>query len=62
LRYPSLTQLAIWLTQNDGLEIALQREADAQAHTYGTSDFREGLAALRARRPPAYGPLEEYSS
>jgi enoyl-CoA hydratase/carnithine racemase len=50
------------LTQNDGLEIALQREADAQAHTYGTSDFREGLAALRARRPPAYGPLEEYSS
>lgn len=52
----------MWLAQDDGLEIALQREADAQAHTYGTSDFREGLAAFRARRTPTYGPLEEYSS
>ena len=36
------------------LERALQREADAQAQSYASADYAEGLAAVRAKRPPAF--------
>lgn len=44
--------------QDDGLLAALQREADAQAQSYSTSDFREGLAAIEAKRKPIFSPSE----
>lgn len=37
-----------------GLDEALAREAFAQGMTFATQDMREGLAALRAKRPPAF--------
>ena len=41
---------------HDGwLEAALRREADAQAQSYASGDYAEGLAALREKRPPAFG-------
>ena len=33
---------------------ALTREADAQAQSYASADYAEGLAAVRAKRPPAF--------
>lgn len=40
--------------EDEGLDRALQREADAQAQSYATEDLREGIAALREKRPPAF--------
>jgi 2-(1,2-epoxy-1,2-dihydrophenyl)acetyl-CoA isomerase len=37
------------------LEDLLELEAYAQAFAYTTSDYREAVAAFRARRPPAFG-------
>jgi enoyl-CoA hydratase/carnithine racemase len=34
---------------------ALDTEAQAQAALLGTADFREGVAAARARRAPVFG-------
>eukprot|EP00030_Apusomonadida_sp_AF-17_P001192 a180562_9.p1 GENE.a180562_9~~a180562_9.p1 ORF type:complete len:311 (+),score=91.99 a180562_9:30-935(+) len=39
-----------------GLDAALWREADAQAHSYATRDMREGLSAVRDKREPLFGP------
>lgn len=39
---------------NTGLDAALAREADAQAQSYASADYAEGLAALREKRPPAF--------
>uniref|UniRef100_A0A7S2GRD6 Enoyl-CoA hydratase n=1 Tax=Octactis speculum TaxID=3111310 RepID=A0A7S2GRD6_9STRA len=39
------------MSQDEGLERALWREADCQAHNYATS-VEEGLAALVEKRPP----------
>lgn len=36
------------------LRAALEREASAQAGSYASDDLREGLAALRERRPPRF--------
>lgn len=44
--------------QEEGLEAALWREADAQAHCYNTEDFREGLKASTERRPPRFAGYE----
>ena len=37
-----------------GLDAALQREADAQAQSYASADYAEGLAALREKRKPVF--------
>lgn len=36
------------------LEMALRREADAQAQSYASLDYAEGLKALREKRPPVF--------
>lgn len=36
------------------LERALWREADAQAHCYGTEDLQEGIGAIKERRAPRF--------
>lgn len=40
---------------NAGLDAALAREADAQAQSYASADYSEGLAALRGKRSPVFG-------
>jgi len=40
--------------EDEGLARALQREADAQAQSYASEDLREGIAALREKRPPVF--------
>jgi enoyl-CoA hydratase len=37
-----------------GLDQALQREADSQAHGYAMPDLIEGLEAVKAKRPPKF--------
>ena len=37
------------------LERRLQREADAQAQSYASADYAEGLSAVRAKRTPSFG-------
>jgi enoyl-CoA hydratase len=37
-----------------GLDAALQREAEAQAVSYGSSDLREGIEAVAAKRKPTW--------
>lgn len=37
-----------------GLDAALQREADAQAQSYASADYAEGLEAVKAKRPPSF--------
>jgi len=46
--------------QDQGLEAALWREADAQAHCYASADLLEGLNALREKRPPQFGCYEQF--
>jgi enoyl-CoA hydratase/carnithine racemase len=36
------------------LQVALDREATAQAHSYASVELKEGLAAARERRPPRF--------
>lgn len=38
-----------------GLDAALQREADAQAQSYASTDYAEGLAAITCKRKPTFG-------
>jgi enoyl-CoA hydratase/carnithine racemase len=40
--------------QEVGLEQALQREADSQAHCYAHSHLKEGLSAIREKRAPKF--------
>lgn len=42
------------LQMDSGLELALQREADAQAQSYASNDFSEGLSAMKDKRRPAF--------
>eukprot|EP01094_Clydonella_sp_ATCC50884_P028137 TRINITY_DN8352_c0_g1_i1.p1 TRINITY_DN8352_c0_g1~~TRINITY_DN8352_c0_g1_i1.p1 ORF type:complete len:177 (+),score=46.38 TRINITY_DN8352_c0_g1_i1:512-1042(+) len=39
---------------DDGLHAALMREADAQAHSYSSADYKEGLAAVMEKRDPHF--------
>ncbi|TMW60267.1 hypothetical protein Poli38472_000309 [Pythium oligandrum] len=47
--------------QDAGLDIALQREADAQAHSYASPDYAEGLKAIAEKRAPQFGDYEHYN-
>jgi len=54
---------SIRTAQDAGLEAALWREADAQAHCYAGVDYKEGLRALNARprEKPAFTQYERSS-
>ena len=39
---------------DQGLERALQRESDAQAQSYSSADYAEGIESLQLRRPPNF--------
>lgn len=41
-------------TSDAGLDRALQREADAQAQSYASADYAEGIDAVMAKRPPSF--------
>ena len=47
--------------QDQGLEAALWREADAQAHGYGTADVAEGIEAVANKRKPKFRLYESYA-
>lgn len=57
-RSAPLAVLATRATMRQGLREqvaeAMQREAASQARTFATEDFREGIAAAVARRPPVF--------
>lgn len=55
------TVLSLRQKQDQGLEAALLREADAQAHGYGTADCREGLAAVAEKRRPNFVQYESHA-
>lgn len=42
---------------DEGLRRAIQREAAAQALCYATSDFAEGLDAIKTKRKPEFGGM-----
>ena len=46
------------MKQDEGLDRALWREADAQAQVWNSRDMREGLDALVERRTPAFSDFE----
>ena len=49
------------LAQDEGLDRALWREADAQAQCYAGADLREGVEAVAAKRKPVWVQYEGYS-
>ena len=40
--------------QDSSLDLSLRREADAQAQSYASADYTEGLGAVRAKRKPSF--------
>lgn len=48
------------MKQDAGLEASLQREADAQAHSYASKDYLEGVQALIEKRAPNFKVLESF--
>jgi len=48
------TLLTLRQTADFGLDAALQREADAQAQSYASADYAEGLAAIKAKVTPSF--------
>jgi len=48
------TVRSLRLQAEPGLEAALWREADAQAHCYETRDLRRGIEAVREKKQPAF--------
>lgn len=46
--------------QDEGLLLALKREADAQSQHYNSTDCQEGLAALAEKRTPQFTQYESY--
>lgn len=47
--------------QDEGLEKALWREADAQSFCYGTADCLEGIEAVEQKRKPKFQQYEAYT-
>ncbi|KAI9019737.1 enoyl-CoA hydratase [Hyaloraphidium curvatum] len=45
---------------DDGLERALQREADSQAHGYAMQDYAEGIDAILSKREPIFKDFSEH--
>ena len=50
------------LAQDEGLDRALWREADAQAQCYGGADLAEGIEAVAGKRKPVWTQYEDYRS
>ncbi|TPX47450.1 hypothetical protein SeMB42_g02448 [Synchytrium endobioticum] len=48
------TTKTIRMSLDDGIERALWREADTQAHAYAAADIVEGLDAIEAKRDPIF--------
>eukprot|EP01104_Vermistella_antarctica_P009769 TRINITY_DN2542_c0_g1_i1.p1 TRINITY_DN2542_c0_g1~~TRINITY_DN2542_c0_g1_i1.p1 ORF type:complete len:313 (+),score=40.85 TRINITY_DN2542_c0_g1_i1:29-940(+) len=48
------TVRSLRLQQDVGMEQAIQREADAQAHSYTSADYKEGISAIIERRKPNF--------
>lgn len=46
------------MQQDEGLDKALWREADAQAEVYNSADYTEGLDALEQKRRPIFSDFE----
>jgi enoyl-CoA hydratase/carnithine racemase len=46
--------------QDEGLDRALWREADAQSQCYASTDLLAGLTGLKTRRPPEFRQHERY--
>mmetsp|Transcript_16384 Transcript_16384/g.43294 ORF Transcript_16384/g.43294 Transcript_16384/m.43294 type:complete len:85 (-) Transcript_16384:85-339(-) len=55
------TVLSLRQKQDEGLELALRREADSQAHDYGTPDCREGIEAVAQKRKANFTMYESYA-
>lgn len=50
------------MTQDEGLDRALWREADAQAACYASLDLAEGVDAIAEGRPPSFHQYEGYEA
>ena len=48
------------MKQEEGMDKALWREADAQAQTYISSDLAEGVSATAEKRAPVFSNRENY--
>jgi enoyl-CoA hydratase len=48
------------MLQDDGLDRALWREADAQSYCYSSPDIKEGMAAVSEKRKPNFTQSEQY--
>ncbi|GBG24845.1 3-hydroxybutyryl-CoA dehydratase-like protein, mitochondrial [Hondaea fermentalgiana] len=46
------------MAQDEGLDRALWREADAQAQCYATEDYHDGVEAIAEKRPPVFTQRE----
>jgi enoyl-CoA hydratase/carnithine racemase len=47
---------AVYQGLESAVAAAVEYETFCQAITFGGADLREGLAAVRERRPPRFGP------
>lgn len=54
------TVRSLRLKQDEGLDKALWREADAQSYCYASKDLGEGVDAVAGKRPPSFSQYEHY--
>jgi len=52
---------SIRMAQDEGLDRALWREADAQSQTYNTPDLKDGVEAVAEKRKPTFSLWESFS-
>ena len=55
------TVRSLRMKQDEGLDKALWREADAQSYGYSTEDCREGIEAVAEKRKPNFIGYESYA-
>jgi len=55
------TVRSLRMKQDEGLDRALWREADAQSYGYSTEDCREGIEAVAEKRKPNFIGYESYA-